>query len=110
MKPRNDKKSKNSEDDNQILPIIEYHHLTTLDLTEAHLDYIELFLLDTKMRLSNNVYLVVIYQALRRVTEKFTRNATRINGEKLYRLSLLGKYRIPKYVKEYFPHTEILNY
>ncbi|CAF1516548.1 unnamed protein product [Rotaria sordida] len=110
MKPRNDKKSKNSEDDNQILPIIEYHHLTTLDLTEAHLDYIELFLLDTKMRLSNNVYLVVIYQALRRVTEKFTRNATRINGEKLHRLSLLGKYRIPKYVKEYFPHTEILNY
>ncbi|CAF4056882.1 unnamed protein product [Rotaria sordida] len=110
MKPRNDKKSKNSEDDNQILPIIEYPHLTTLDLTEAHLDYIELFLLDTKMRLSNNVYLVVIYQALRRVTEKFTRNATRINGEKLHRLSLLGKYRIPKYVKEYFPHTEILNY
>ncbi|CAF3818307.1 unnamed protein product [Rotaria sp. Silwood1] len=98
------------EDDNQILPIIEYPHLTTLDHTEAHLDYIELFLLDTKTRLSNNVYLVVIYQALRRVTEKFTRNATRINGKKLRRLSLLGKYRIPKYVKEYFPHTEILNY
>ncbi|CAF4935521.1 unnamed protein product [Rotaria sp. Silwood1] len=110
IKPQNNKKSKNSEDDNQILPIIEYPHLTTLDLTEAHLDYIELFLLDTTTRLSNNVYLVVVYQALRRVTEKFTRNATRINGEKLRRLSLLGKYRIPKYVKEYFPHTEILNY
>ncbi|CAF4560843.1 unnamed protein product [Rotaria sp. Silwood2] len=110
LKPQNNKKSENSEDHHQILPIIEYPHLTTLDLTEAHLDYIELFLLNTKMRLSNNVYLVVIYQALRKVTEKFKRNATRINGEKLHRLSLLGKYRIPKYVKEYFPHTEILNY
>ncbi|CAF4567501.1 unnamed protein product [Rotaria sp. Silwood2] len=102
MKPQNDKK--------QNLPIIEYPHLIILDLTEAHLDYIELFLLDTKMRLSNNISLIVIYQALRKVTEKFTKNSTRTNGEKLHRLSLLGKYRIPKYVKEYFPHTEILNH
>ncbi|CAF4766952.1 unnamed protein product [Rotaria sp. Silwood2] len=102
MKPQNDKKLN--------LPIIEYPHLIILDLTEAHLDYIELFLLDTKMRVSNNISLIVIYQALRNVTEKFTKNSTRINGEKLHRLSLLGKYRIPKYVKEYFPHTEILNH
>ncbi|CAF3894576.1 unnamed protein product [Rotaria magnacalcarata] len=106
MKPRNDKPKS---DDNQNLPIIEYPHLITLDLTEAHLDYIELFLFDTKMRLSNNISVVVIYQALRRVTEKFTRNAAPSNGKKLHRLSLLGKYRIPKYVKEYFPHTEICN-
>ncbi|CAF4541005.1 unnamed protein product [Rotaria socialis] len=104
MKSQNDKPKS---DDNQNLPIIEYPHLITLDLTEAHLDYIELFLFDTKMRLPNNISFIVLYQALRRVTEKFTRNATPIHEKKLHRLSLLGKYRIPKYVKEYFPHTKI---
>lgn len=95
-------------DDNQNLPIIEYPQLTILDLTDAHLDYIELFLLHTKMSLSNNVHMIVIYQALRRVTEKFQKHSTRINCEKLARLNILGQYRIPKYVKKYFPHTEIL--
>ncbi|CAF1559442.1 unnamed protein product [Rotaria magnacalcarata] len=104
MKPQN---GKPKSDGNQNLPIIEYPHLITIDLTEAHLDYIELFLFDTKMRLSNNISVVAIYQALRRVTEKFTRNATSTHGKKLHRLNLVGKYRIPKYVKEYFPHTKI---
>ncbi|CAF3386843.1 unnamed protein product [Rotaria sp. Silwood1] len=108
MKSQNGKRCKKSEDDNQDLSIVEYPHLTKLDLIEAHEDYIEQFLIDTKTCLSNNVYLAVLYQPLRRVTEKFTRNATRINCEKLRSLGLQGKYRIPKYVKQYFPHTKIL--
>ncbi len=34
-----------------------YSHLTTLYLNEVHVDYVEQFLLDTKMYLSNNVCL-----------------------------------------------------
>ncbi|CAF1272668.1 unnamed protein product [Rotaria sordida] len=103
MKPQNGKQT----DDNQNLPVIEYPHLTTLDLTKSHLDYIEQFLLDTKTILSSNVDLSVVYQALRKVTQKFKSNATRINCSKLSCLDIVGKYRIPKYVHEYFPHTEI---
>ncbi|CAF3242981.1 unnamed protein product [Rotaria socialis] len=65
MKPQNGKQT----DDNQNLPIIEYAHLTTLDLTKSHLDYIEQFLLDTKTTLPSNVHLSVVYQALRKVTQ-----------------------------------------
>ncbi|CAM4801113.1 unnamed protein product [Rotaria magnacalcarata] len=68
MKPQN---GKQKSDDNQNLPIIEYPHLITLDLTKSHLDYIELFLFDTKIRLPNNISVVAIYQARRRVTKKF---------------------------------------
>jgi hypothetical protein len=106
MKPQNNKRCRELEDDNQGLSITEYPHLTTLDLIEAHKDYIELFLIDKKTCLPNSVDLYVVYQAMRRVTDKFTRNATRINCVKLRALSVCGKYRIPKYVKEYFPHTE----
>ncbi|CAF3279690.1 unnamed protein product [Rotaria sp. Silwood2] len=108
MKPQCDKQCRKSEDENQNLPIIEYPHLTMLNLIEAHEDYLEQFLLHTITCLSNNVCLLVLYQVLRRVTQKFTRNTTRINCAKLRSLSLQGKYRIPKYVKEYFPRTKIL--
>ncbi|CAF2755815.1 unnamed protein product [Rotaria sp. Silwood2] len=108
MKPQYGKRNKKSEDDNQDLSIIEYLHLTMLDLIEAHEDYIEQFLIDTKTCLANNVFLAVLYQPLRRVTEKSIKNATRINCEKLRLLGVQGKYRTPKYVKQYFPHTKIL--
>ncbi|CAM4840382.1 unnamed protein product [Rotaria magnacalcarata] len=103
VKPQNDKRT----DGNQNLPIIEYAHLTTLDLTKSHFDYFEQFLLDTKTTLSRNVDLSVVYQALRKVTQKFESNATRSNCSKLSGLAIVGQHRIPKYVQKYFPHTEI---
>ena len=106
-KLQNDKRHRKLDNDNQHLSIIEYSHLSHLNLDEAHDDYIEQFLIDTKTCLPNSVYLAVPYQALKRVTEHFTRNATRINCAKLRCLGL-GKSRIPKCVKEYFPHTKIL--
>ncbi|CAF1460558.1 unnamed protein product [Rotaria sordida] len=104
-KPQNDKQN----DDNKNLPIIKYPHLTALYLIVAHIDYIEQFLLHTKTHLSNNVDLFVVYHAIEKVTENFTRNTTRINCEKLNFLGIHGIYKIPQYVKEYFPNTEILN-
>ncbi|CAF4584509.1 unnamed protein product [Rotaria socialis] len=103
VKPQNGKET----DGNQNLPIIEYAHLTTLDLIKSHFDYIEQFLLDTKTTLSRNVDLSVVYQALRKVTQKFESNATRSNCSKLSGLAIVGQHRIPKYVQKYFPHTEI---
>ncbi|CAF1005573.1 unnamed protein product [Rotaria magnacalcarata] len=108
QKPQNDKRYRKVDDDNQHLSIIEYPNLSHLNLDEAHDDYIEQFLIDTKTCLPNTVYLSVDYQVLKRVTQHFTRNTTRINCTKLCSLGLIGICQIPKYVKEYFPYTRIL--
>ncbi|CAF4757623.1 unnamed protein product [Rotaria sp. Silwood2] len=107
-KRQNDKRSRKLHDNNQHLSIIEYSHLSQLDLSEAHDDYIEQFLVDTKTCLSNRFYLSVDYQVLKRVTQDFTRNTTRINCSKVRSLCLIGKCRIPEHMKQYFPHTKIL--
>jgi hypothetical protein len=77
-KPQNHKRNGKSDDDNQHLSIIEYPHLSHLNLDEALDDYIEQFLVYTKTWLPNSVYLSVHYQVLKRVTEHFKRNTTRI--------------------------------
>jgi hypothetical protein len=45
--------------DNQHLSIIEYSHLSHLNLDEAHDDYVEQFLVDMKTCLPNIIYLCV---------------------------------------------------
>ncbi len=72
----------------------------------GHDDYIELFLDDTKIFLSNNVHLNVKFKQLKRVTKRFTSNTTRINCKKLKSLCLKC-YDIPEYFRNYFPHTKI---
>ena len=64
------------------------------------------FLVVTKICLPNTVHLRIRYQQLKRVTYNFTRNTTRINCTKLSSLCT-DHNRIPKVVKDYFPHTEI---
>ena len=54
-KPQNNKQCRKSKNDNQDLSIIKYPHLTKLNLYEAHDDYVEQFLVDTKTCLPNNV-------------------------------------------------------
>ena len=100
----NEKPQKNKQD----LSIIKYSHLTYLHIAESHDDYIEQFLFDTRTCLSNYIYLAVDYHGLKRVTKQFTSNTIRKNCEKLRALNLVGKERIPKYVKQYFPHTNVL--
>ncbi len=86
-----DKQCIKSKNHNQDLSIIRYPHLIRLRFTTAHDDYVEQFLVNTKMSLPNNVYLSVYYQSLKRVTHSFTRNTTRINGAKLTSLCLYQK-------------------
>lgn len=94
--------------ENEHLSIREYPYLSVLNLTEAHDDYLEEFLLHTNTSLSNHLYLSVDYQRLKRVTQGFRRNATRKNCQKLGSLGLIGINRVPLHVKEYFPQTNIV--
>ncbi len=94
--------------DNQQCSIIEYPHLTKLYLVKAHDNYIEQCLLNTKMCLLNNVTLHVTYDSLERVTDNFTRDATRFNCSKIKALHLKNK---PEFccvhLQDYFPHAQI---
>ncbi|CAF3800435.1 unnamed protein product [Rotaria sp. Silwood1] len=102
-KPQNNKLYRESENDNQDFSIIKYPYLTNLTLYFAHDDYIEEFLVDTKVCLPDNaVHLNIDYEQLNRVTHNFTRDITRINCAKLGSLCLNGR-RLPNYAKDYFP-------
>ena len=103
-KPQKNKLYRKSNNDNQDLSIIKYPHLTSLNLFRAHDDYVEQFLADTEMCLR---YLLVDYEAMKKVTENFTRNTTRINCTKLRSIYLLGADKITKHIKDYFPQTKI---
>ncbi|CAF1257435.1 unnamed protein product [Rotaria sordida] len=98
QKPQNKKQCQNFKNYDQILSIIKYPHLTLLNLDCVHDDYIEQFLFDTKMCLSNNLYLIIDYQSLARVTHNFQRNITRINCAKLRYLRLHGECTILKHI------------
>ncbi|CAF4881718.1 unnamed protein product [Rotaria sp. Silwood1] len=102
-KPQNNKLYRESKNDNQDFSIIKYPYLTNLTLYFAHDDYIEEFLVDTKVCLPDNaVHLNIDYEQLNRVTHNFTRDITRINCAKLGSLCLNGR-RLPNYAKDYFP-------
>ncbi|CAF4840864.1 unnamed protein product, partial [Rotaria sp. Silwood2] len=58
--------------------IIKYPHLTELDLVKTHENYVEQFLNNTKTCLLKNVYPRVNYGCLQKVTDDFTKDATRI--------------------------------
>jgi hypothetical protein len=88
--PQKNQQCRKSNDDNESLTIIQYPFLTKLDLLEAHDDYVEQFLLDTKTCLPNNVHLIIFYLTLKKITNNFTRNETRINASKV-------KYRVDAY-------------
>ncbi|CAF1132867.1 unnamed protein product [Adineta steineri] len=104
-KPQNNKLCRESQNGIQDFAIINYPYLTTLTLYGAHDDYIEEFLVDTKICLPNNLlHINIYYEQLKRVTHNFTRDATRNNCAKLNSLFLNGR-RYPKHAKNYFPNV-----
>ena len=90
---------------NNNLSVIEYSHLAHLDLIQTHDDYVEQFLLDTKMSLPINVELHILYKSLKTVTHNFKRNATRINCSKVNYIYTKSISRFPKHMKDYFHHV-----
>jgi hypothetical protein len=99
--------NRKQQNQNQDLSIIKYPHLMYLDLTETHEDYLEQFLLDTKMCLQNNIIIVVDYQLLKKVTHNFTRNAMRNNCAKLRVIFFIRKSESPEHLQDYFPIAKI---
>ncbi|CAM4847795.1 unnamed protein product, partial [Rotaria magnacalcarata] len=76
-KAQNKKQFIKSNNNNQLLSIIEYPNLNRLDLSNTDDFYVELFLFHMNMSLPNNLHLCVEYQSLKRVTYYFTRYKTR---------------------------------
>jgi hypothetical protein len=98
--------------DNKDISLIKYLHLTRLRLTNAHDDYIEQFLIDTKMSLPNNVRLFVRHESLERITNNFKRDATRANCAKVNYVCRIfglgyGNPQILEHFKDYFLHVNI---
>lgn len=104
-KPQNNKLCTGLQNDNRDFPTIKYPYLANLTLYNAHDDYIEEFLFDTKICLpDNSVHLNIDYEQLERVTHNFTRDTTRINCAKLDSLCLNGR-QLPEHAKDYFAHV-----
>ncbi|CAF1325546.1 unnamed protein product [Rotaria sordida] len=71
-----------SSDNCQLHPIIEYFHLTRLDVRYAHRDYVEQFLNETKTFIPCLTVFEVDVDDLKAVTKRFTREETRRNCAK----------------------------
>ncbi|CAM4754814.1 unnamed protein product [Rotaria magnacalcarata] len=72
----------------QQWPIIEYPHITQLDLVRTHHSYVEQFLNNTKMSLLNNIYLYVNYHGLQIVCNPYKLLSRRIIKHSLLREAL----------------------
>ncbi|CAF4264189.1 unnamed protein product, partial [Rotaria sordida] len=95
--PQKHKQYSNSNDENQDFSIIEYPHLIYLNLFEIHDDYAEQFLLDTKTCFLNNICLPIDDDVIQRVTQNFTRDATRNNYSKVKTLYRYQSVDLSKY-------------
>ncbi|CAF1619076.1 unnamed protein product, partial [Rotaria magnacalcarata] len=73
------RKSKNDVDENLLIPII----LLNSFFFQAHEDYLEESLLNTKTCFVNNAYLFADRELLEKVTDNFTRDASRLNCSKI---------------------------
>ena len=89
-------------DDNRNSSTIEYPSLTDLCLVDVHDDYAEQFLLDKKTFLSNPIWLLITYETLQRITQNFTRDATRINSGKIRKITLVNRLSLPDHFYTYF--------
>ncbi|CAF3268479.1 unnamed protein product, partial [Rotaria sp. Silwood2] len=108
-KGQNNKQCIKSSNHHQNLSIIKYPYLTQLDFFQAHEDYIEQFLLDTKTYLPYNVSLFSDYQSMKNVTHNFKRNATQFNCSKVRYIPTSSITQLPKHFKNYFLSTYIHN-
>lgn len=99
---RKPQKNKLSHRSNQQFSIVKYPHLIELELFQAHRDYAEEFLLDTKACLMNNVQLQMVYRSLKKVTHNFTRRNTQNNCSKMIFSYDLYIHKFPKHFKDYF--------
>ncbi|CAM4974203.1 unnamed protein product [Rotaria socialis] len=87
--------------------IVEYYHLTSLDVRYGHRDYVEQFLNETKTYAPCLTELGVVDIHLKTVTKNFTRDETRHNCVKIKRLFTLGSLDHSRDFCLYFPSLQI---
>ncbi len=87
--------------------VIEYPHLTTLDITSVDIDYVVQFLHETKAHVPCLTELKVKHHHLKCVTMNFTRDATRRNCAQVKRLIFEDPISLSKDVYKYFPSLSI---
>jgi hypothetical protein len=97
--------AKKSSDNIQTYQIVEYLHLTLLDITRVGIDCIEQFLNETRTHLPCLAELRIRYEDLRIVTKDFTREATRRNCANVTRL-FSGRQIVGS--KDYYIHFPLL--
>jgi hypothetical protein len=101
------KQSYESNNDNRNLSLIKYFYLNVLFIVNVHDDYIEEFLFDTKTYFQNNIRLYIDYDSLQRVTQNFTRDATRINSTKINEIHLTRLPNCLNSLQEYFSCAKV---
>ena len=106
-KRQNERRLPNTEHWKKSFSVIEYPYFHRLDLMEAHQDYHEQFLFDTKSTFPNGLYVTMDYQFARKVTRNFRRNSTRTNCAKISFISFYRKLPYPVHMKDYFPFADI---
>jgi hypothetical protein len=92
-----------SSDNCQLQSIIEYPHLTILDVKFAHQDYVEQFLNETKAFIPCLTEFEVFVKRLKAVTKDFTREETRRNCAKVKRIVIQGSLVHSEDFCLYFP-------
>ncbi|CAM2722700.1 unnamed protein product [Rotaria socialis] len=92
-----------SSDNCQLHSIIEYPHLTILDVQYAHRDYVEQFLNETKTFIPCLTEFEVSVDHLKAVTKDFKREETQRNCAKVKRIFPLGSLVYSKKFFLYFP-------
>ena len=87
--------------------IIEYSHLMFLDVKSAHSDYLEQFLNGKKTYLPCITKLKVAYNALKMVTENFTKDEMRRNCSRMEQLIIERPIVYSENIYLYFPFLRI---
>ncbi|CAF2179596.1 unnamed protein product [Rotaria magnacalcarata] len=92
-----------SSDHSQSYSMIEYPHLTSLDVSHGHQDYLEQFLNETKAYVPCLTELKALYPNLKIVTNNFTREETRRNCAKVKQLIFFEQLDNVQDYYHYFP-------
>jgi hypothetical protein len=92
-----------SSDHPQSYSMVEYSHLTSLDVSYSHKDYLEQFLNETKAYVPCLTELTVCHRHLKTVTENFTREVTRRNCAKIKQLIIDPPLDNAEGYSHYFP-------
>ena len=102
MTPQENNVQSKSSNKNQNL-MNHFPRLIKITLTDAHIDYVDEFLCQTKSYVPRLLSIAVSYENLAIVTNNFTSDLTRVNCAQLKKVSIEGEMVYPNNFYLYFP-------